>query len=828
MVVMSRVSVFSFVCLVSFVHYCGCQVDRTRQRDAYGQLVVDTTLEILRDSCIVQDHLFLRRLAYFESNFGIKNSFGSNNGGIWRVTKAMFNVTKSASSRLQPLLTKIKTSLGVDWSTLTYDDMRTPLYSALAAVMYIDNVSLEPIPAKLEYQAAFWQKYYNPVGDTNQFTATIQTLIEGCSNANQADIVFILETSSRMTVKDLAQAKNLMTTIINELNIAPNLTRVALVTFGSSAQVKLHLNTKTDKSGIISEINKLISTSGSVNTIDALKITRNEVFKESNGARKEASHTTILLTKSRPDDPVGVTMESSLFTGSGSVLYVLGVGVGGNDSSLRDSASSPQCGHFIHASTFDELMNHEAEIMEKNCEEAALLHDGIYLYPCNVDALIKVPYSPYGHHITVTLSKGERTLYGSSSYKLPDETIYDVKETVSPKSPWTIFWKNHSDFFVNVKSTFGQTCTGTYRVNVTVGQHTTVPPSTTIQTTTSHTTGQIGCNFGNNKNVAPHPSDPTRFYLCDPKGQRLTVQCPPKEWFCTATNMCEKNCSVPPGSISKSPGVPSPPTQSTGPHIVLVFTTKSFAGTASGLSTPGIFIRTTTPNSTGQTNTGVPAPTSAPNGVIQPLTTPGASKIHLVFSHPQQTFAAGATPIQTAFPTPSSGASKIHLVFGQSSQAPLPATAAVHTTQSSATAAAVHTTQNSQHTTSSCNKNPCTADALLRGELLFAACDESSFYHCSGLVGGAQLEHCPTDKIFNPAINGCVNKYVFDENSRQLVKNIKNPCKNVTGDAFFAHPLDQTKFIHCDGHWNGFMSSCPSGEVYFALSNTCIGAAVVG
>ena len=70
----------------SYISFSVCQRDQTRVADVYGQLVVDTTVKVLRDACLVRDHLFLRRLAYYESNFGIKNMLGTNNGGIWRVS----------------------------------------------------------------------------------------------------------------------------------------------------------------------------------------------------------------------------------------------------------------------------------------------------------------------------------------------------------------------------------------------------------------------------------------------------------------------------------------------------------------------------------------------------------------------------------------------------------------------------------------------------------------------------------------------------------------------------------------------------------------------
>ena len=90
-----------------------------------------------------------------------------------------FNATKSGSQHLTALRAKIKASLNIDWLQVTWDDMRKPLYSAIAALLFIESAATEPIPVKLEYQAAFWKKYYRANGDTDTFVLTAQTMIEG-------------------------------------------------------------------------------------------------------------------------------------------------------------------------------------------------------------------------------------------------------------------------------------------------------------------------------------------------------------------------------------------------------------------------------------------------------------------------------------------------------------------------------------------------------------------------------------------------------------------------------------------------------------------------
>lgn len=92
----------------------------------------------------------------------------------------MFQRTQSATARLSELYTRIRSKLGIDWSAVTWADMRKPLYSALAAAMLL---TLEGAPANVpttvDMQATYWLTHYRK-GQTTQtvqnFTVPVKTL----------------------------------------------------------------------------------------------------------------------------------------------------------------------------------------------------------------------------------------------------------------------------------------------------------------------------------------------------------------------------------------------------------------------------------------------------------------------------------------------------------------------------------------------------------------------------------------------------------------------------------------------------------------------------
>lgn len=275
--------------------------------------------------------------------------------------------------------------------------------------------------------------------------------------------------------------------------------------------------------------------------------------------------------------------------------------------------------------------------------------------------------------------------------------------------------------------------------------------------------------------------------MCDIKGQILVVQCPHNETYCASTNLCEAKCPTTTAKNSQLPTTPivrptslAPSTKSTTPKspIIIIFLTTG----------PPIIVATGSGFASSTTTIPAPQPTSSPN--TGPFTTQTVAPSTTQSVAPSTTQTVATTTPKTTLTSPAH-------------------------TQS------VHHTTTHPTTNLNCHKNPCTAYSLMNNFLYFPACDEHTYYHCSG-INMMTTEHCPPDKIFNPNILNCVNEFVYNEDTLAFDKTIPNPCKNAQGDTYFIHPTDKTKFIHCDGYWNGFMRTCPSGEVFNQITQTCV------
>ena len=72
----------------------------------------------------------------------------------------------------------IKAKLHIDWTKTTWSDLDKPLYSGLAARLFLARIP-DPIPSDLTAQAMYWKKYYN----TAAGKGTVQKFIDDVKKA---------------------------------------------------------------------------------------------------------------------------------------------------------------------------------------------------------------------------------------------------------------------------------------------------------------------------------------------------------------------------------------------------------------------------------------------------------------------------------------------------------------------------------------------------------------------------------------------------------------------------------------------------------------------
>ena len=113
-------------------------------------------------------------------------------GGIWAVGEQLFRDTQDVVSNntdLQPRTAAIAAAFGIDWPSVSWEDLRKPLYSAIAARFSLE-VALGgsgeiPRADELSLQADFWALNYNAAGSVTTFMAAVEELYSGLRKCHQ-------------------------------------------------------------------------------------------------------------------------------------------------------------------------------------------------------------------------------------------------------------------------------------------------------------------------------------------------------------------------------------------------------------------------------------------------------------------------------------------------------------------------------------------------------------------------------------------------------------------------------------------------------------------
>ncbi|KAK7105719.1 hypothetical protein V1264_017063 [Littorina saxatilis] len=374
---MDRISIMlAFLALVTFAGSQGQSVDMTLTPGTMGADVVDAVLDKIHSHCLFNnDRLFLRRLAYVESHDGTdpKTYRQGYDGGIWQVDKDMLTATQGCAPIIKRECTVIEQEFGIDWAKVTWPQLRIPLYSALAASMYMIQrlANSHTIPGDIAGQADIWAHYYH----LNEPTGTYITLATEATQYNcngELDLAFLMDSSGSIMSSDYKLQLNFVAQVVNALPVGSNKVQIANVVFGTLAKVTFNFNNYTDKQDILDDIRNTDKDNGGTNTPTALNLTRTEVFNPKNGARPSARKVAVLLTDGESYDFNLTVKEAEKLRSEGVTVFTIGVGFI-NLQELLAVASEPACTHVYVLDNYAHIDSILYEIQKNTCEAPKVL-----------------------------------------------------------------------------------------------------------------------------------------------------------------------------------------------------------------------------------------------------------------------------------------------------------------------------------------------------------------------------------------------------------------------------------------------------------------------
>lgn len=560
-----------------------CQrVDLTRVEESKGTDVVEAVVNILRRSCIFSDDfLYLRRVAYADTRDG-ENPFTyviKYNGGIWHINETDLNKTRTDPS-LQQYREKIQKTLYIDWTTVSYNDLRKPLYSAIATeLLAILKTGNGNIPLTFDRQAELWSK--DSARNPFDFLNAVVQMEKGFSLKQNLDIAFLLDSSASMSEADFNKSKEFVKNFISELKVDDGLARVAVVEYSTVVYSAITLDNSMAGSQLLQTVSNIKYRSGGTNTYDALQFVQDNIFTVNNGSRSNAAKVVFLVTDGRSGDNVATIKAGQSLRASGVTIFAVGVGSLIDIRELQLVVSEPSCAHLKTVGNYSSLPSDSHSSVQLAIKAPVKLQPGTYEFDCLSDITAVVMTTRTAHTITITTTDGSIDVFGSGSGSfVPNSAIFSFNETITTEVPVDIYVRDGSKIILKFQNPKSGGCQTKYRIRVSAGDHLQsgdhkicieaglvgrcnqkdIIDSPFIVKGTPDPTMPSVCG-GSDVFTAPYPGQTDRYLLCS-NGKLIVVYCLRNQRFDAALNLCVHN-EPPTTTTTKSQAPTKPAVQST-------------------------------------------------------------------------------------------------------------------------------------------------------------------------------------------------------------------------------------------------------------------------
>jgi len=157
-----------------------------------GEQVVDDVVSKV-ESALGPTNGMLKDIAKVESKFGMdRNTFKGQSNGIWQIDDIGFKATQDTVSHpnLEAQFEIIQNEFGIDWMSVTKEELNDPLIAAIAARLFLLNIP-KAIPKGKKAQANYWKKYFNTSAGKGTPEAYLKRVNKNDAATNTNGIEFI-------------------------------------------------------------------------------------------------------------------------------------------------------------------------------------------------------------------------------------------------------------------------------------------------------------------------------------------------------------------------------------------------------------------------------------------------------------------------------------------------------------------------------------------------------------------------------------------------------------------------------------------------------------
>uniref|UniRef100_A0A8C0HB94 Matrilin 2 n=1 Tax=Chelonoidis abingdonii TaxID=106734 RepID=A0A8C0HB94_CHEAB len=194
-------------------------------------------------------------------------------------------------------------------------------------------------------------------------------LPENACNRKRLDLVFIIDSSRSVRPYDFEKVKEFILTILQFLDISPDITRVGLIQYGSTVKHEFSLKTFRRKHDVERAVKRMMHLATGTMTGLAIQYALNIAFSESEGARplsQNVPRIIMIVTDGRPQDPVAEVSAKARNSG----ILIFAIGVGRVDmNTLKSIGSEPHEEHVFLVANFSQIETLTSAFQTKLCAQ---------------------------------------------------------------------------------------------------------------------------------------------------------------------------------------------------------------------------------------------------------------------------------------------------------------------------------------------------------------------------------------------------------------------------------------------------------------------------
>uniref|UniRef100_A0A3Q2TR49 Collagen type VI alpha 6 chain n=1 Tax=Fundulus heteroclitus TaxID=8078 RepID=A0A3Q2TR49_FUNHE len=202
-----------------------------------------------------------------------------------------------------------------------------------------------------------------------------ETFLTGdCIGAKLADIVFIVDESGSIGVPNFQLVRSFLYSIVKGLEISPNRVQVGIMTYNQAPTAQVYLNSFKNKDELLSFIKILPYHGGGTNTGAALNFSRENIFIEEKGSRKDKGVMQLAVVITDGESQDNVSQAAADLRRHGVTVYSVGV-QNANEDELTQMASYPPHNHVFIVDSFTKLKPLEQSLQKTLCYD--ILHQAV-------------------------------------------------------------------------------------------------------------------------------------------------------------------------------------------------------------------------------------------------------------------------------------------------------------------------------------------------------------------------------------------------------------------------------------------------------------------